>query len=529
MAKQDINKVLDTAAALWQQTTGLDYVPQDIVIGTRNLIKQGKVSDVIPYVQGRATELLSIQQQSAEDEAKMRVAKNSLFGNLLYEGLRLADKTTPPLTYAQSEYQRMTGQPAREPTAYEQYAEPFFTDIAPLMLMGGEAAATAPQGLIPKMIHGATQAAKFGAKYAAVKYPMQAISDIRGGYAEQPVSDLGYLAGRTARGMAEDVPQFALFGGALGGASHLAGKGLDVLGRAIAKTVLPKYRPVPPRPLLPPFDRPIRNITEETLISEGGAPVSEPIGLLKGRVVKPSAVEPSGKPIVPPPPPEYQPVNTATEAVKKALTRADRKLSARKKVKPISTGKNAKIKVIKGVSESGKPISEDIGVKYALVNLNEAKPSHIPDLAQPDYLSALSKIKPYDADIAYNERDYSGVGTERDKIIQTVEGFDPDLALSHTPDPNIGAPIIDEKGTVLGGNNRTIALATIAKYSPDKYVRYLETLKDNAESFGLKPSDVQSAIDKYKETGEPVMLARMLGKEVKDIAAAKELSGYLKV
>lgn len=88
-----------------------------------------------------------------------------------------------------------------------------------------------------------------------------------------------------------------------------------------------------------------------------------------------------------------------------------------------------------------------------------------------------------------NTRDYSKPG-EQEKVISVRNGFDPARHVTDSPDAAVGpsmvARVIGEDGvarmTVLGGNNREMAIATM---SPEKKQQLAEFTNQRAERFGV--------------------------------------------
>lgn len=90
-----------------------------------------------------------------------------------------------------------------------------------------------------------------------------------------------------------------------------------------------------------------------------------------------------------------------------------------------------------------------------------------------------------------NDRDYKDPQNAA-RVIEhsNPEKFQSDYILSESPTAEHGAPVIDEAGNVLGGNNRTMTLARVYRNSPEAAARYREQLARKASQFGLAPETI---------------------------------------
>jgi hypothetical protein len=116
--------------------------------------------------------------------------------------------------------------------------------------------------------------------------------------------------------------------------------------------------------------------------------------------------------------------------------------------------------------------------RYALRELSEVTPSHNPSTLQNNPEYAYS-----------NDRNYADPRNAERIVKQTAE-FDPNYLVSDSPDATNGAPIIDQKGNVLGGNSRTMTLARVYQGRPEAAAAYKALLTKKAAQFGLDPARV---------------------------------------
>ena len=124
---------------------------------------------------------------------------------------------------------------------------------------------------------------------------------------------------------------------------------------------------------------------------------------------------------------------------------------------------------------------DEIPLKYAFIDLDNVISSHsIDGKRNPKY------------NYEYQPRDRGG-----DALIQTM-----DIAknlipskLAESSDLTTGSPVINSKGMVLSGNGRTQALEFARKYAQTEgrteWREYRNFLKQNAQTWGLKPQDVR--------------------------------------
>lgn len=118
-----------------------------------------------------------------------------------------------------------------------------------------------------------------------------------------------------------------------------------------------------------------------------------------------------------------------------------------------------------------------VQARYALVDASELVTSHDQHLRpNPAY---PQELQPRARDRAASEMQVSGI----------VQRLDP-ARLGQSADAANGAPIVGADGLVESGNARSIALKRIYRVPGEKAEAYKTWLRDNAESFGLHPSDV---------------------------------------
>ena len=132
--------------------------------------------------------------------------------------------------------------------------------------------------------------------------------------------------------------------------------------------------------------------------------------------------------------------------------------------------------------ESGRPQRHD--VIYALVEADSVIASHNPITfdERADYPKGIQ------------ERDYKRDKTEQRKVILNAQNFYPELQVSTNPDAVNGPPILTPSGHAIGGNSRAMTVQRLHGVEALKGQRdeYLQTIRDEAASFGLDPAQVDS-------------------------------------
>jgi hypothetical protein len=122
-------------------------------------------------------------------------------------------------------------------------------------------------------------------------------------------------------------------------------------------------------------------------------------------------------------------------------------------------------------------------MRYAVREAADVQPSHNPHSFEPnpDYEHR-------------NDRDYSEAGNAA-RVVQYAQEFRPDFMLTDAPTAEQGAPLIDQRGNALGGNNRTMTLKRVYRQSADSAAAYRSALRDRAPQFGIDPREV----DRFRE------------------------------
>lgn len=88
-----------------------------------------------------------------------------------------------------------------------------------------------------------------------------------------------------------------------------------------------------------------------------------------------------------------------------------------------------------------------------------------------------------------NDRDYSDKRNSG-RILSQAGDFKPQYLLTDSPDALNGAPIIDRRGNVLGGNSRTMTLDRVYAQKPEAASKYKQQLMAQAKAFGIDPATV---------------------------------------
>jgi 2'-5' RNA ligase len=88
-----------------------------------------------------------------------------------------------------------------------------------------------------------------------------------------------------------------------------------------------------------------------------------------------------------------------------------------------------------------------------------------------------------------NDRDYSDKRNSG-RILSQAGDFKPQYLLTDAPDALNGAPIIDSRGNVLGGNSRTMTIDRVYAQKPGAAAKYRQQLLAQAKTFGIDPAAV---------------------------------------
>lgn len=119
-------------------------------------------------------------------------------------------------------------------------------------------------------------------------------------------------------------------------------------------------------------------------------------------------------------------------------------------------------------------------VRYKIVEAEELRTSHDVNMRSRD--SYPDQLK---------RGDWSRADAET-RVQAIVKDLDP-ARLAESVDDGSGAPIMALDGTVEAGNARAIALQRVYQANGQKAADYKQYLRDNAERFGLDPSEVDTA------------------------------------
>lgn len=131
-------------------------------------------------------------------------------------------------------------------------------------------------------------------------------------------------------------------------------------------------------------------------------------------------------------------------------------------------------------SASGPP--EKQVARYCLVDANELVPSHVP----------WKRFQPHPKyPAAVQERRYDRDKGEQLKVINVAQRLNPELIFTPAVDAIQGPPVITERGIVLGGNGRSMALQLHYLASEDAAAKAGEYLIKNAGQFGFTESAVR--------------------------------------
>lgn len=102
-----------------------------------------------------------------------------------------------------------------------------------------------------------------------------------------------------------------------------------------------------------------------------------------------------------------------------------------------------------------------------------------------------------------NDRDYESAGNAA-RVVEQAKAFNPDYLTTDSPTAEHGAPVIDKRGNVLGGNSRAMTLARVYAEGGDHAAAYRKALAEKADSLGLNPKQLET----YKE---PVLVRELSG------------------
>lgn len=142
----------------------------------------------------------------------------------------------------------------------------------------------------------------------------------------------------------------------------------------------------------------------------------------------------------------------------------------------------------------------EIPYKYKIIESEGVKPSHLPSGERnPEHTIALAQPK---------ER-----GDIQSKLAQEKIAASPNLReVGESPNPYFGAPVVNARGEVIQGNNRSLGLK---RHYNEGGTSYKKQLADNAEKFGM----TKEQVDKMKN---PILVRE----SPIDDAMAVELGNY---
>jgi hypothetical protein len=92
-----------------------------------------------------------------------------------------------------------------------------------------------------------------------------------------------------------------------------------------------------------------------------------------------------------------------------------------------------------------------------------------------------------------NDRNYKDDKAAQNEVSKYAVNLEPERIITTSRTPS-GTPIVSDKGFVVSGNNRTMSLKLAAKKYPEKYREYIDFLREEAEAFGFKDSDITKII-----------------------------------
>lgn len=116
--------------------------------------------------------------------------------------------------------------------------------------------------------------------------------------------------------------------------------------------------------------------------------------------------------------------------------------------------------------------------RYAVRELADVQASHLAD--------SFERNPAYEHQ---NDRDYKQPGNAA-RVIDNAGRFDPEFLLTDSPTAEQGASIIDQRGNVLGGNNRRMTLGRVYQFHPEAAAQYKAQLQERAAQFGIDPAAV---------------------------------------
>ena len=125
------------------------------------------------------------------------------------------------------------------------------------------------------------------------------------------------------------------------------------------------------------------------------------------------------------------------------------------------------------------PNGETRQAAFAIVELNSILASH----NERSFASSLSyPVDSFGENI--NDRNYTNDKSAQARVLDWAQNLEPERLITTSRTPS-GTPIIDPKGIVVSGNNRTMSLKLAAQDYPTNYKEYVNYLIEEIASFGL--------------------------------------------
>jgi hypothetical protein len=120
---------------------------------------------------------------------------------------------------------------------------------------------------------------------------------------------------------------------------------------------------------------------------------------------------------------------------------------------------------------------DEIPTTYAVIDARQAQPSHKAGRRNPYFF--INEAQP-------KERTDVASDVEADRIAKAINPEE----ITGSVSAYTGAPITNDRGEVIQGNNRTAALQRMYEQYPEQAAAYKQYLIDNAERYGLDPQAV---------------------------------------
>jgi hypothetical protein len=140
---------------------------------------------------------------------------------------------------------------------------------------------------------------------------------------------------------------------------------------------------------------------------------------------------------------------------------------------------------------------------YTVKELDDIQPSHQGATFQPNPKYGHA-----------NDRQYDDPRNQR-KIVDwsTRQGFNPRNLLNTAPTSEIGPPIVDAAGNVLGGNGRSMIMQRVYQGNPEGAAAYRAELDRTAAHYGIDPAS-------YAHMKQPVLVRELDPEVLKDEGTA---------